>query len=435
MAWIGNRHFRGASVVPVPGLILHSNVASGPVNSTAVPASRSPVSEIKPSADTQIEPLCPEPPDRVAAQYRDDLDITIIHAAILSRFEYSKKNISKIKEQITVLESQLYNATLNSVRETQEKINMLKSEIEDIETDRKLKIYMEESTVPLQQYRELAPSKVISIKGLVSSDKEDPAKIEARCRVIESYLDVARKWIKLEVTRIVQNKARCPHCNKDLSDSREEIELYRICECGYTSEVLSVAPSFKDWSRVNAGNHNDYDNEENFRKALLRYQGKQPKKPPARLYEQLDDLAISKNRPTGAYFRSLPLDANGEKAGTSKHQMFADLKETSNSAYYEDINLICHNYWGWELPDISHLEEQIMKDYNITQVVYNSIPNKDRIASLNTNFRLYVHLKAVGVNCSVKDFKIQVDRNSLLFHQTCWNTMCERTGIKVTQVI
>jgi len=131
----------------------------------------------------------------------------------------------------------------------------------------------------------------------------------------------------------------------------------------------------------------------------------------------------------------LPLTENGRKKGTSREMMFEALSDTNNSAFYDDINLILHLYWGWELPNISHLEERIMEDYINTQQVYNSILKKDRDASLNIQFRLYVHLKAVGYPCTKDDFKIQTSRDSLIFHNEVWKEMCEKTGIKFHPVI
>jgi hypothetical protein len=98
--------------------------------------------------------------------------------------------------------------------------------------------------------------------------------------------------------------------------------------------------------------------------------------------------------------KKLRLHQKEKRNTTSRQLMFEALGETNNSAYYDDINLIMHNYWGWDLPDIGDLEEQIMEDYVNTQQIYNGIPNKDRNASLNIQFRLFVHLKALGYPCT-----------------------------------
>ena len=76
-----------------------------------------------------------------------------------------------------------------------------------------------------------------------------------------------------------------------------------------------------------------------------------------------------------------------------------------------------------------------MEDYMTTQQIYNSIPHKDRNASLNIQFRLFVHLKAIGYPCTKEDFKIQTSRDSLEFHQEMWKIMCEKTGLKFYPVI
>jgi hypothetical protein len=167
----------------------------------------------------------------------------------------------------------------------------------------------------------------------------------------------------------------------------------------------------------------------------MRYQGKQPNKPPEKLYEQLDEYFIKIGKQTGEEIRKLSTTSEGKKKGTSRQLMYEALGETNNSAYYDDINLIMNIYWGWDLPDISDIEEKIMEDYINTQQVYNAIPNKDRNASLNIQFRLFVHLKALDYPCSKEEFKIQTSRDSLEFHQDMWMIMCEKTGLKFHPVL
>ena len=214
----------------------------------------------------------------------------------------------------------------------------------------------------------------------------------------------------------------------------EDLGLIICPKCGYERENISYNSTYKDIQRVNLSNRNNYDDCENFRKALLRFQGKQNHQPPIKLYEQLDDYFVKIKKPTSKDILKIPL-LEGRKKGTSREMMFEALSETNNSAYYDDINLILHIYWGWELPDISQLEERIMEDYINTQHIYNAILQKDRNASLNIQFRLYVHLKAVGYPCTKDDFKIQTSRDSLIFHNEMWKIMCEKTGIKFYPVI
>jgi len=433
MSWAHNflagGNMLSKAVAPIDSLISR-NISKPNFNAVFNAVTTNGNSDVK----RKIEPLCTEPPDRVSAVYKNDLDITMIHEAILSRFEYMKKTINKQREKIAMLRTHLYNVTLNEHKETMLKIDNINKEIVSIESGTALHMYIVESEPLLNIYKSISKTKIVNIK-INSANEENYEKIEQRCSIIEKYLDIARKWIIIDVKRIIDIKIGCPSCGKEDNSSNDDSEGYSICECGYATETLSTAPSYKDSMRINSGCRNNYEDKENFRKALNNYQCKQVNKPPSLLYEQIDKYAISIGNHKSSYFLALPLDKNGKKEGTSKYLMLTYLRETKNTAYYEDINLICHMYWGWSVPNISHLEDKIMQDYDRTQDVYNSIPNKDRIASLNIQFRLYVHLKVYDVPCLKEDFKMQVQRESLLFHQDCWNKMCAATGLKCVQVI
>jgi hypothetical protein len=382
------------------------------------------------------------PPDLVRGSYTNDLNIFKIHEAIQARFSFFEYIIPNIKNEIRDLEKklELESKTLNSndIRKIKNEIKEYTRRVNDYENQISKKEYDSKVKDILTAYTEVASN---SSKGLVvfkkKIEEESPEKINKRLSLIQDYLEIAKDYIRLEIIHKVTVKATCPICGFDLTKSYiDEYSGLSICpECGYERESISHHSTFKDSQRVNIGNRNNYDDCENFRKVLMRFQGKQPNRPPGKLYEQLDEYFERIGKPKGSEILSLPITVEGKKKSTSRQMMFEALGETNNSAYYDDINLIMHNYWGWELPDISELEDKIMEDYMTTQQIYNAIPNKDRNASLNIQFRLYVHLKAIGYPCSKEDFKIQTSRDSLEFHQEMWKVMCEKTGLKFHPVI
>ena len=104
--------------------------------------------------------------------------------------------------------------------------------------------------------------------------------------------------------------------------------------------------------------------------------------------------------------------------------MLKALKDIGCSGFYDHLNVILNEMWGWLLPDISHLEDQIMEDYDVSQRVYETLP-KDRKSSLNSQFRLYKHLRRLGFPCKSKDFRIPATHDILEFHNTIWAKICE----------
>jgi hypothetical protein len=382
------------------------------------------------------------PPDLVRGSYTNDLNIFKIHEAIIARFNFFKSIVPDLQEEVKILELKLINEVktlnLNDVRKIKREIEEYNSKIRDYDNQKSFKEYESKVSVLLEEYKKVASN---SSKGLVvfkkKVEEDSREKIEYRLKIIRDYLEAAKDYIRIEIIHKVPVKAICPICDTDLSKTFVD-DYSGLCtcpKCGYERESITHHSTFKDSQRVNIGNRNNYDDCENFRKVLMRFQGKQPNRPPTKLYEQLDEYFTKICKPIGDEFRALPLTPEGKKKGTSRQMMFEALGETNNSAYYDDIKLIMHNYWGWELPDISELEDKIMEDYMTTQQVYNAIPNKDRNASLNIQFRLYVHLKAIGYPCSKEDFKIQTSRDSLEFHQEMWKIMCEKTGLKFHPVI
>lgn len=380
------------------------------------------------------------PPDLVKGTYTTDLNINKIHEAILFRYNYFFESVPKMELRIKNLKASIdeTNKTINEIRAINEEIKFLDDRINDYSQNVSLNKYIKESKDILLEYNKVASNKS---KGVVifrkTKEVEEPQLIKYRLKVIEKYLNMAKNYIELEIIHKSDNKVTCPGCNIDLTNIFiDEVSGLCVCpNCGYERESITHNSTYKDSQRFNNGNRNNYDDCENFRKALLRFQGKQVHKPPEKLYTHLDEYFMKLNKPIGQEILKMPLLPNGQKKGTSRIMMFEALNETNNSAYYDDINLILHLYWGWSLPDISHIEDQIMDDYLITQQVYNNIPNKDREASLNIQFRLFVHLKAVDYPCSKDDFKIQTSRDSLIFHNEMWKIMCEKTGIKFFAVI
>ena len=380
-------------------------------------------------------------PDRVVATYTEDLNIIKIHEAIMTIFAHKYSQVSIIEAKLQwERQNATTNMTINEHRRHTEDIQHYETKLQELQDRTSFKEYLQMSVPLLKVYKSVssdASKGIVSVRKLINKEStDDPNVIIKRLAVIQEYLEVARNYITLDVVQTNQIRAKCPGCGVDFSqvDIDEENGLC-TCECGVVRENLSLYTLYKDSNRVNIGNRNNYEDWENFEKALIRYQGKQPNKPPDRLYDQLDAYYTKIQKSRGSDVQAQALLADGKKTGTSRQMMLDALCETANSAYYDDVNLIMHVYWGWRLPDVSHLEDQIMKDYFSTQQIYNSQPHEGRDASLNTQFRLYVHLLAVGHECSRDDFKIQTSRDSLEFHQDMWRRMCEKTGVRFYPVI
>lgn len=283
----------------------------------------------------------------------------------------------------------------------QHKYDVLKKKELDVST---YQVYFDESAYLIKTYNE-------------TKDKNS----------LQKYLDLCNKYIKIECIREVDYSIRCKGCNKVLDNDEENednIFICSICECINTFLKPNTYIRLSD-------NGSTEDDTNNFIKVLDKFEGRNEPHPPEEIYVQLDNYFTSMKMEKGEYYRNLPLNQSGKKEGTSKKKLWDALENTGNNKYYDESNFIAHKYWGWKLPDISLYREKLISDYQETQNIWNKIKYKyNRSASLGTQFRLYVHLKAINYPCDREDFKIQDMVESLRIHNDAWKIMCDETDLK-----
>jgi len=384
-------------------------------------------------------------PDRVEGTYKYDFNIMDIHDLIMKRFENQKKyETKKLRRQITEEENKMKNKQNMVERKSSlRRIEKLQNILNDILSDKDFNNYISKIGPLLEQYNIIGTlSKIVSFatnkkKSESESDEEelpeDPEVQDKRHQVIFDFIEIARKYIQIDLVRDIKEGNLCTFCGHKLNefdDDNDENGVIICSNCNLEKIAIVRSRFYKDSTRTN-NSGNNYEDRANFEKVLMRYQGKQPDKPPTELYETLENYFMEKELPqidmkyiTSAEIRLLPLNDEGEKEGTTRTLMYKALKETGNSNYYDHINLILHEVWGWALPDIAHLEDQIMDDYDKSQRVYETLP-KDRKSSLNSQFRLFKHLRRLSYPCKSKNFRIPTTHDILEFHENIWSKICE----------
>jgi hypothetical protein len=379
-----------------------------------------------------------EEPDEIRVRYSSDLDIRRIDETVQVKFRCQEAQIDRYRQALTEEETTMKTVamTVNQRRLHEQQILELQQKIDDIESGRGRQLYTAETKDLLEEYSKYCSlfAKGIITIGSGGKKMEDEATVKHRLKIIEQYLVIASRYINITYTKVGSTKARCPGCDTDFSKTHVDVDngLCTCSNCGFERENLSMESHFRDAKRVNIGGRNNYDDIDNFRRKMDKFQGK-GKSPPDKIYEQLDEYFSLIKKPSGEAIRKLPLLPNGKKTGTNKLMLITALSETNNSAYYEDANLIAHEYWGWELPDLSTLEAAITDIYIRTQKVYEEIPNKGREAAMNTEVRLFLILKGLnykGCHSEIEDFKFPTSHESLEFHQEMWWIMCQETDFK-----
>lgn len=355
-----------------------------------------------------------EIPDKIIIYYSKKINLEYIDKTILYKYEKIRNNIQNLSDNIKKLEQKLENSRINSEKIILEQDIIKNNEyVVKIKKDYYIKKYKNEAEYYIKNFNN-------------DTTKE----------FFNEYIDIARHYINIDVIKKLEENIICTGCGFDLQDSCENTDGVFICpECNCINNFIKPIKHIKDTEHyLNISNDDDINN---FVKVLSKFEGKNVSNIPDNLFGELDEYFIEKGFNSGEYYKNLPLDDEGKKKGTNKKILWQALESLGYNQYYDEINYITHIYWGWKLPNLNLYRDQIIKDYQITQQIWQKI-KKDykRSASLGTQYRLYVQLKAVDYpNCKREDFKIQDMVESLRLHNAAWERMCQEANIKFFPVI
>ena len=223
----------------------------------------------------------------------------------------------------------------------------------------------------------------------------------------------------------------CPNCK---SSNYKCNDNYYICEdCGQSSTILGQNSSYKDSERINIVPRYTYDRKSHFRDCINQFQGKQVVNINQSVYDDLDRqfeqnrlLLGNKNTPKHKRYKNI----------TKKHiQIF--LKETKNSKHYEDINYIYQYLTGNKINDISHIERQILEDFDVLTDAYDKLYKQktdiSRKSFINSQYVLFQLLRKYNYKVNISEFNILKTSDRQNFHdEVCkelfkylgWNFRC-----------
>lgn len=368
--------------------------------------------------------------ENINATYQEDFDIFYVHNIVRSRLKHEKTRINHYEKELASLKNKIMTKQNYAQRKKSlSEIKELQDIIEYISSERRLKNYLEVAEPILKKYSSCKKEEEILTFGKVyvppTISFEDFA---TRLSAIDEMIALCKKYINVEVNRLIQSNSECCGCGSDMEDvATNDVGLKTCPNCGVQCDAVIVNKLAKDGSRIMSGTSGDDESIENFLRAFMRYQGLQIDQPHQALYQELDEYFIQRGLPIGEEIRSKPLDEFGRRGGTNHKMLWNVLSNIKRAEYYDDTNLIGHIYWGWELPKIMHLKDKIIEHYNLTQKVFHNIPleNRKRSSSLGTQFRLWKHLQLLNHKCFMAEFKIAEDPDSLNTHYELWKLMCE----------
>lgn len=360
--------------------------------------------------------------------YVTDYNILTLHQKIQADLLDEDRFIAQLEQKIQQAEMDMMRRqTLINRDQSQKTINQCTEMINLIRSKRRIHDYLAATKSYLNAYEKLSSN--ITFTDFWHRDDTEPEINYEKLSVIESYLKAAGQFYPLQITHRCKFKSGlCKNCGVFLKKIMNADGIMCCQECGAEHFTTLITSSAKDSGGTVV--YND-ESKENFLRALTRFEGMQAEKPCAELFVDLDQYFLSLGRPRGSDIRKLPLNSDGTRGDTDHQMLWSALPKINWTQYYEDTNLVGHLYWGWALPQITpEQRSKILEHYDKTQYVFHQIPveERGRVSSLGTQYRLFLHLRLVGYPCSMKQFKIAENSDSLRIHDCLWEKMCQGTG-------
>lgn len=364
-------------------------------------------------------------PDVITVRNMSIYDVDSIHEYSLKFFTNEQKRLPELLKKLDYENSILgHHQTYVERCQTLENIKHINAEIEQIRSSKNKSNYLAEITPLIDEFKRISAN--VDRNTFGETDIQDDS--ETTTRYILSIISVAQKYTKLCFNIELPSKCRCIECNFDFTDVIPESDgIIRCPECRVENEANRCPGKCTSISKT-VSSHGDYSERENFHKFIKRLQGKHSLSIGTNIKDKLDRHFIKEKIPVGSVIKQMPHDKKGFKAGTSLGIMLKALKSCELPEYYDDVYLICQEYWGWELADLSSDEDEIMYIYDITQVAYSKIEDKTRSSSISIPFRAFKILELLEYPYEVTDFKIPKDEKSREETDKYWKICCQTCG-------
>lgn len=311
-------------------------------------------------------------------------------------------------------------------------------EVENKQDMEQFSFYLIQAIPLLDQYKSLQKkqSKIYFMSPKDNCDADNTVDTRTRMiTILKNYFHLVQtyfpddyrinEWDKIRSTietsqteNKTSSKTKCQVCNSDFSNFTI-YENHFVCEkCGCVSTTTHSNISYKDIDRVNISSKYTYDRRTHFRDCINQYQGKQNASISKNVYDSLTQHFVSHGIVPENY-ASLPKE-DAFKDVTKEHILLF-LREIKQTKHYEDVVLIHHQLTGKPAPDISHLENVLLNDFDILVETYDrKFKNSERKNFINTQYVLFQLLKRHRFPCRKEDFNMLKTVDRKYFHdQIC----------------
>lgn len=362
-----------------------------------------------------------------------DTDIISMDLQIQRMFQSELKNVDLYREKVTeitrILEqdgSQLDEPIKKRLHQSILDYNTL---INTISSEETLNFYITESVPILEKYKLLlrTPLKMTFIGSCKSNDTE-------KNRLIADYLSVAKKYTNISIAGEVKGTSRsisqmsCDNCKRRSLILSEGI-IYICTSCGFEKEVLANTLSYKDMSRTNILQKYSNERQSHFRDCIKQFQGKQNCKTDLTyVYDALEDqfekhhmLVGNKDTPKEIRYQNI-----------EQEHVYLFLKELGLDKQYVNARYIYSVITGKKCPDISHIEEQLMIDFDLLVNLYikrfKYEKKIERKSFMNIHYVFFQLLSKNKYPVRKEDFNILKTIDRKAFHDDVFKQLFEELG-------
>lgn len=360
----------------------------------------------------------------------NSIDITSIDDQVKKKFLQEEESLPLYKSRLKDMKLTLTHPTISTRARTKLEKNVieLEKEISDIENEITKNYYILETADLLRRYNVILKIPVrASFVGKPKEDVKSNEKMEEKREITLKYVQIVKKYspINVDVNKI-SNEFVCEHCKGIEYTVGENANI--CVSCGAEHEIINAASSYNDVDRVNISTKYTYDRKVHFKDCINQYQGKQNCAIETKVYTDLEDIL---------YRHHLIInDAADPKekrfAKITKDHILMFLKELGYSKHYENVTLIHYTLTGKKPDNISHLEDQLLADFDLLIETYDRLfkTKVDRVNFISTQYVLYQLLQKYKHPCRKEDFIIlkTVDRKAFhdniareLFAELGWN--------------
>ena len=356
-----------------------------------------------------------------------DIDILSIHSKILGIFDEEESKLESYRDQLSAIEKTLEIPTLRIKmrRELESAQNKLQEHYDSVESGNMRNFYVSDTLELIEQYKQLVkkPERVVFMGKASGENKEKKA-------IVTPFLNIAQKYVDIEIpAKEKSTRISCPNCSNKKDFDVLDNDIHVCVQC-YAQQYVSRhrASSYHDIDRVNISSKYMYDRKVHFRDCINQYQGKQNSTVPQEVYDALE-TEFARHHLLPDNCENMPREEKFCKI--TKEHILMFLRELEYTKHYENLHLIHYNLTGIKPDDISHLEDQLLDDFDaLTELYDKHFKHNSRKNFINTQYVLYQLLTRHKHQCKMQDFTIlkTIDRKAfhddvarVLFNSLGWN--------------